>query len=264
MLVLEGDFDDGIDCLGDRWQGNGRARCRGRVAQVALAVEQAHLADALGIERNEQGIVVEVEDVQIQGVAALGGHAPIMRWNDAATGAVDALAILAHPLAQGMQTLDGLGGQTTIGTWPHVDEQVAIAPSGLDQCADDVVGALVVLVGDAVAPGAVHGHAGLQRQLADAVLARVAGGVLARHVLLKYLYILAGEGNLVVVVADETGGLQAVDEGILLVELPVKGHRVGVVLPRRSSRGREATAPGGGPGGNRGGASRGGNSRSAT
>ena len=34
-----------------------------------------------------------------------------------------------------------------------------------------------------------------------------------------------------VVVADKAGGLQTVNEGILLVELPVEGRRVGIVLP---------------------------------
>ena len=34
-----------------------------------------------------------------------------------------------------------------------------------------------------------------------------------------------------VIVTNQAGGLQAVDERVLLVQLPVKGGRVGVVLP---------------------------------
>ena len=154
-----------------------------------------------------------------------------MRRDKAATGTVDALTVGTHPLTQLVQTFNGLGGQAAVGTWSHIDEQVTVAPCGLDHRADDIVTALVVLVGDAVAPSVVHRHTGLQRQLADAVLTRVTRRVLTGHVLLKNLDILARERHLVVVVTDETCGLQAVDEGILLVELPIEGHGVGVMFP---------------------------------
>ena len=86
-----------------------------------------------------------------------------MRGDDAATGAVDALAVLAHPLAQGVQALHSLDGETTIGTRPHVDEQVAIASCSTNEGTDNLIATLVIFVGDAISPGVIHGHTRLQR-----------------------------------------------------------------------------------------------------
>ena len=231
LLLAEGDLDDVVDGCGNGWELDGDATGRGGVAELGFIAEVAHLLDLLSAQWQIEGIVLEVENVYIDGVAALSGHAPIVGWNDATTGAVDALAVHPHPVTQGMEAFNSFDRQAAIGAGADVDEQVTVAAGSLDERANDVVAALVVLVGDAVTPCVVHGHAGLERQLADAVLARVAGGVLARDIMLKDLDILAGKGHLVVVVTDEAGGLQTMNEGILLVELPVKGHRVGIMLP---------------------------------
>ena len=126
---------------------------------------------------------------------------------------------------------DTLNCNKVIGARPHIDEQIAVASCSTDKGTDDFVATLVVFVGDAVAPGAVHCHAGLEGEPTDAVLTRVARRVLARHILLKNLNVLAREGHLMVIVANQACGLQTVDKGILLVKLPVKRYRVGIVFP---------------------------------
>ena len=89
---------------------------------------------------------------------------------------------------------------------------------------------LVVLVFHLIAPHAVHRLARFERQFSH-FLPREPCGVLARHVALEDLNVLAGERRLMVVVAHEARRLQVMNERILMVELPVKCHAVLVVIP---------------------------------
>ena len=150
-----------------------------------------------------------------------------MGTHDATAGAIDGLAIAAHPVTNSLEALDSLYGQLAVGAGTDVDDIVGIVAGSLDDVLDDIFRALVLLVGDVVAPDLVHGHHSLQRQLSYHRSLGITGSVLTGQVLLKGLQVFAGLGGLVVVVGHETAGLQAVDKAVLLVETPVK---LGVVL----------------------------------
>ncbi len=119
----------------------------------------------------------------------------------------------AQPCADARQTFERRLGQLPVGLGAYVEEQVAAAPRRTREVADEVVGGLVVAVGDAVPPRTVHRLAGFERQAAH-LLSRESGGVLTREVALEGLGVLALEGREVVVVDDQTGGLQPVDQPV--------------------------------------------------
>ena len=97
---------------------------------------------------------------------------------------------------------------------------------------NELLGALIILVLNFVAPHAVHGFAGFEWQTAYfGCLIHKSCLVFAGKVALKYLNVFAGIGRHVVIVAHQACGLQAVDKCILFVELPVERCRVGVVIP---------------------------------
>ena len=111
-----------------------------------------------------------------------------------------------------------------------VEEEVRALGSSACQKANELRGGFIVCVAHLVAPHSVHRLAGFKREAAD-FLSGKPRFVFARHVALKELNVFAGEGRQVVVVANQTSRLEAMDEGILLCELPIKRHGVAVVVP---------------------------------
>ena len=78
------------------------------------------------LQGKEQPVVLQVEDVYEQTVVLASGHSPGMGLHFASTGTVDGLAVLAHPLADGLQSADGFCGQFAIGLGTDVQQQVGI------------------------------------------------------------------------------------------------------------------------------------------
>ncbi len=97
------------------------------------------------------------------------------------------------------------GGGWKIARWlrADVEQEVGSHAGSAYEIADECWCVFVVLIGDFVAPHAVHGLTRLKREAADG-LAGESGSVLARKVALEYLYVFAGIGGLMMVVADET------------------------------------------------------------
>ena len=89
-LLLQGEFQDLVNTCGDGWQGDGDTTRGCRVTKSGFVTEPAHFLNLLTAKGDEYGIVLEVEDVDIQGFSALGGHTPIMRWDNTPTGAINA------------------------------------------------------------------------------------------------------------------------------------------------------------------------------
>ena len=198
--------DDGGRTRGHLAPAEQHARVVLREGDLAAVGEAHGLLHAQPLQREEELLVGAVEDVDPHAVAAARGDAPRARFDGAGLGAVDRLAVGAQPLAHGREALERRRRERSVGLRADVEQQVGAAPGRTDQIADEPLGRLVVLVGDAVAPHAVHRLAGLERQAAD-LLPREPGGVLARQVALEGLRVLALEGREVVVVDDEAGGL---------------------------------------------------------
>ncbi len=116
--LTQNDLQDGINPGWNRGQLDSNAVTSNRKAQLRLVGEEANLFNALSIQGQIQGVVLEVEDMDIEGVVALSGHSPVMGRNHAATGAIDALAVDAHPFAQSMEALNGLDGQAPVTNLP--------------------------------------------------------------------------------------------------------------------------------------------------
>src|SRR5690242_9275787 len=76
-------------------------------------------------------------------------------------GAVDGLAVDLDPLAHLVQALDLGGGDDAVGVGADVEEVVAALAGDVDEVAEQGLGGLEVVVVGLVAPGVVHGHAGL-------------------------------------------------------------------------------------------------------
>ena len=93
---------------------------------------------------------------------------------------------------------------------------------GAREVVHELARALVAVVHDVEAPRVVHRLAGLQRQRADLRLLVELRRALPGQVLLEHLEVLAGEGPVVVVVPDERGRLQLVDEAVGPLEAPVR------------------------------------------
>jgi hypothetical protein len=85
-------------------------------------------------------------------------------------GVVDGFAVDAEPLAHLLEALDLGSGDNPVGIRADVEEIVAAFAGDVDEIAEEGLGGLEVGVEGFVAPGVVHGHAGLP------VAARVALG----------------------------------------------------------------------------------------
>ena len=199
-------------------------------AHLRLVLIADRPLDLFSLDREEEALVLQVKDVDKEAVLLLGGDAPVVRADKPAPCAIDRLAILAHPFAHLFQALEGGLRQAPVGLRADVHEQVRVHAGRLHQVMDQLLGRLVILVGDLIAPHAVHGLAGLQRQVeADLLAFREAGRVLSGQVALEDLDVLAGDGRLVVVVADQAAGLRLMDAAIDAGEAPVEIRIVALV-----------------------------------
>ena len=86
------------------------------VTQLGFVGEEPHLLNALAIQGKVERLVLKVENVDIEDVIALGGNTPVMWRNDAASRAIDALAVLPHPFAQLVKAFKHWAGAAT-GAW---------------------------------------------------------------------------------------------------------------------------------------------------
>ena len=116
-------------------------------------------------------------------------------------GVVDRFAVDAEPLAHLAEAFGFRGGDVAVGVGADVEEVVAALAGDVDEVAEEGFGGLEVGVVGLVAPGVVHGHAGLPVATGEA---------LGRDVLLGRLGV-AGVGAAEAVVPDEVGVL--VEEG---------------------------------------------------
>ncbi|MCU1247396.1 MAG: hypothetical protein JWQ49_425 [Edaphobacter sp.] len=76
-------------------------------------------------------------------------------------GVVDGFAVDFEPLAHLLEALDLRGGDYAVGVGADVQEVVAALAGDVDEIAEEGFGGLEVGVEGFVAPGVVHGHAGL-------------------------------------------------------------------------------------------------------
>ena len=134
-----------------------------------------------------------------------------------------------HPFAHFLQAVEGGSRKFAIRLGTDVHQQVGILAGGIHEIMYEGLGRLIVLVCYLVAPHAVHGFTGFKGQSAN-VLSRQSCLVLPRQVALENLDILTFERCLVMIVAHQTTWLQAMNERILLRQLPVK-VRVLVLVP---------------------------------
>ena len=165
-----------------------------------------------------------------EAVALLRAHTPVVRGYEATTRTIDGVAILAEELSDILQALDSLNGKLTIRTRTDIEQEVAVLACCTHQLTDEGLLRLIVLVRDAIAPSVVHRQAGLQRELAD-ILSTQTVGILTGEVLLEDLDILTRIGLAMVVVGNDTLGLELVNHGILLIELPVERGLVLIMVP---------------------------------
>ena len=162
-------------------------------------------------------------------VALLGSNTPIMRSHDAATGTIDGFSVSLHPLTHFCQALQGNCRKFTIWLRADVHQQVGILSCRIHQVMNQSLGRLIILVGNLVTPHTIHSLTGFERQAAD-VLTRQSSLVLTRKVTLECLYILTLERSRMMVVHNQAAWLQAMDEFILLWQLPVK-IRILILIP---------------------------------
>ncbi len=101
----------------------------------------------------EQGAAVILE--------ALGAAAPVELVEGAGGGAINRLAIFAHPRADGLHPLDAGGGDFAFRRRPEVEQEISALADAIDEGLDEFGGGFPILVIALVAPGLVHGHAGL-------------------------------------------------------------------------------------------------------
>ncbi len=85
---------------------------------------------------------VPLEDVQVDGLAAVGGAAPLTVAEGSAPGRVDALAVAAQPLSHFPQPLHLPGFQFARRHRSQVQQQVAVPGDGIDQVADGLLPAV--------------------------------------------------------------------------------------------------------------------------
>ena len=164
-------------------------------------------------------------DVEL--VAFLRRYAPFARGDCAAARPVDSFAIDLHPFAHFLQSLDGDGREFAVGLRADVHEEVGIFAGSFHQIMNQFFCRFIILIGDAVAPGMVHGFTRLKRQRGYLLSRRIARFILAREVALEELEVFTGVGGTVMVVANHARRLELMDEGVLFLELPVE--RFGLV-----------------------------------
>ena len=147
----------------------------------------------------ELGVLRPVEDMEVKDSAVRSGlhraSAPRQALEGARGGAADGIAVRFHPYADLFEALDGGGGDQALGGRADIEQVVAAFAGDVHQVADERLGALPVVVVTLVAPGVVHGHAGLP------IAAREAG---RRDVLLwglRVTFVAAAQA----VVVDDTG-----------------------------------------------------------
>ena len=121
-----------------------------------------------------------------------------------------------------LQNLDSFVRELSVGAGTDVEQEVGIHACCCDKATDEFIAALVVLVRNAVAPGVVHRHAGLQGELRYFLFAIEAGCVLSGQVLLEELEVLDTNRCPMMVVADKAARLQFLDECVLFIQSPVE------------------------------------------
>src|SRR5262249_11751214 len=130
-------------------------------------------------------------------------------------GTVDALSVYLHPLSDiGQSLVDGVGKSAELGR-TYIQEEVAALMGDIAKLVDQVFGRFPVVIAFRVAPGVIHGHAGLPEPAAR----HGVGGnsLLGSGVIL----------GLLVAIVDDDAGLKLADEGVDFCGMKL----VGVVLP---------------------------------
>ena len=139
-----------------------------------------------------------IEDVEEKAVTFLGDASPGgCRVEGTGGGAVNGIAVTAHPAANFLEDADGAGGNGAFGGWADVEEIIAAFAGDVGEVADNFAGGFEVMVVFVVAPMPIEGHADLER----------IGGALAGN----FLFGRAVVGGDAEAIIDETLRLQFVD-----------------------------------------------------
>src|SRR5438105_4248859 len=101
--------------------------------------------------------------VKVERVAAAREAAVARAARLAYVGEVDRLAVLVHPLTDGVEYGDRLRGDGAVGLGADVEKVVAAVVRARDEVADDLLRRLPGVVGALVTPTVVHRHARLPR-----------------------------------------------------------------------------------------------------
>ena len=105
------------------------------------------------------------EDVKEQcatvSAQALGAAAPVEFEEGAGGGAINRLAIFAHPRTDGLHPLDAGSWDLAFRRGPEVEKEISTLADAIDEGLDEFGGGFPILVVALVAPSLVHGHAGL-------------------------------------------------------------------------------------------------------
>ena len=141
--LFESQLNDGVHTLGHSGELEGHALSVLADTHLLVTVKHTRTGHTAFGEGEEEGTVLAVHDMHIEGVALLGGNAPVMGTHDATAGAVDGLAIAAHPVTNSLEALDSLYGQLAVGAGTDVDDIVGIVAGSLDDVLDDIFRALV-------------------------------------------------------------------------------------------------------------------------
>ena len=121
-----------------------------------------------------------VEHVDVEGLPGLGGDAPGLLADAAAVGAVDGVAILLQPFADRQEAGNGLLREGAVRAGTDVEEEVGALSGGLDEELDQLLGALVVVVVDVIAPAVVDGLAERGRACCSSLPAQASTAISAR------------------------------------------------------------------------------------
>src|SRR5262252_9464426 len=147
-------------------------------------------------------------------------YSPRARSDRPAAGSINRCAVFLQPFPNGMQALDGLGLDLSVGVWADVEQEVGVRSGGAYEIVNQVRHRLEVVVVGVVSPGTVDRLAGLEWKLADCSLVE-ACAVRSGQVFLEHLEIFALDRGGVVIAADQGGGLELMNQRICSLEAPV-------------------------------------------
>ena len=107
--------------------------------------------------------------MDIELVAPLRTHSPVVWGDDAATSVVDGFAVLVQPFTDSLKAVEGKGGEIAPRFRADVEQEVGILSGSTNEHLYQLLRRFVVAVGNRIAPVVVDGLARLERQTADAL-----------------------------------------------------------------------------------------------